>query len=668
MVVAWSVVDGVIRREVDGPVFMATGINGGAPIATAGMFSGPPGSYVAWAQEGYPGNFQLYTDPWPGDANLAPPTNVEVFPGGLLNGGVYWSQGSNNGSGAFVELPDRAYALTQVRSEAAKRLGIGEVQSPWCPQFALYRINAHLVSGPDTWSGTTLTADDTIPQYVARVQELLALDAGLVVAIENHDQTGTDPTIHPNLVNNPIASLSEIGTYSATLRDSAAFYDALARAFQGNGHDVWIGLPNEAWTTGYLTNLANDATLSTNYRNWVLWYAKRIRAMGFGGILTIPTGRWAGELGPLSRGKYDDLIAELETQGLGPIVWEEHEYGADYPEGVGAAGVDITHSALVLQLEACRAKGIPVWFSEVGKPIPTPGDALSLRAAIGVEVYLGSTYGTPVAELFPETCAVVWAAADNSFNVKYALTKGEANKANEQAADPNAVGAHPGVYPWWDVTTQALEDEWCTSTGKYLRRLGRAVRALYAAQTVPEAEQPPTDLYATVGEVKRELRLTTTVDDERILAAVTAASRMIDNATRRRFSGVAGGRVFRTWGVTALIDDAQSVTLVEESTDQVTWSTVAATAYAPNPRPPIRRLDRLSGAPWLPFVRVTATWGTSTIPAEIHTACLIQAVRLFKRADTPEGVLVGDFGAARLARIDPDVLALVRPLARKVVG
>ena len=178
-----------------------------------------------------------------------------------------------------------------------------------------------------------------------------------------------------------------------------------------------------------------------------------------------------------------------------------------------------------------------------------------------------------------------------------------------------------------------------------------------------------TNGYATLPEVKAELRLTTTVDDARIERAIEAASRAIDNATRRRFYTTSGEqRIFRSWGATALVDDAQSVTLVEESTDQVSWATVAAAAYAPNPRPPIRRLDRLSGAEWLAFVRVTATWGTATIPAEIHTACLIQAVRLFKRADTPEGVLVGDFGAARLARIDPDVLALVRPLARKVVG
>lgn len=176
------------------------------------------------------------------------------------------------------------------------------------------------------------------------------------------------------------------------------------------------------------------------------------------------------------------------------------------------------------------------------------------------------------------------------------------------------------------------------------------------------------DGYATLAEVKADLRLTTTTDDPRIERAIEAASRVIDRATGRKFTTATGARVFRGWGSTVWVDDAQTVSLVEQSSDQSTWSTVAATAYVANARPPIRSLVLLSGAEWSSFVRVTATWGTATVPTEVRQACIIQAVRLFKRSDTPEGVLVGDFGAARLSRIDPDVLALVRPLARQVVG
>jgi hypothetical protein len=179
-----------------------------------------------------------------------------------------------------------------------------------------------------------------------------------------------------------------------------------------------------------------------------------------------------------------------------------------------------------------------------------------------------------------------------------------------------------------------------------------------------------TDGYATLPEVKAELRLTTTVDDARIERAIEAASRQIDHLTRRSFVATSSGvaRVFRSWGARVFLDDAQAITLVEESNDQTTWTTVAATAYAANARPPIRSLARLDGGEWMSFVRATGTWGVTAIPPEVHTACMILAIRLFKRPDTPNGVLTGDFGAARLLRQDPDVLALVKPLARKVVG
>jgi hypothetical protein len=177
-----------------------------------------------------------------------------------------------------------------------------------------------------------------------------------------------------------------------------------------------------------------------------------------------------------------------------------------------------------------------------------------------------------------------------------------------------------------------------------------------------------TNGYATLDEVKRELRLTTTADDPRIERAIEAASRAIDNSTSRQFFTQAATTVWRSWGTTVWFDDAQAVTLVRESTDQTSWTTVPTTSYVTNPRLPLRKLRKTTGADWSEFVEITATYGNTTIPTEIHQATIIYAVRLFKRSDTPEGVLVGDFGAARLGRMDPDVKALVQPLARKVIG
>jgi len=179
-----------------------------------------------------------------------------------------------------------------------------------------------------------------------------------------------------------------------------------------------------------------------------------------------------------------------------------------------------------------------------------------------------------------------------------------------------------------------------------------------------------TNGYATLDDVKRELRLTTTSDDPRIERAIEASPRAIDNTTSRQFYVTTGPVVYRSWGATVWFDDAQApFTLVRESKDQTSWTTVPSTSYVSNPRTPIRKLRKTTGDDWFEFVEITPTgWGTATVPTEIRQACIIQSVRLFKRSDPPEGVLMGDFGSARRSRVDPDVLALIRPLARKVIG
>lgn len=176
------------------------------------------------------------------------------------------------------------------------------------------------------------------------------------------------------------------------------------------------------------------------------------------------------------------------------------------------------------------------------------------------------------------------------------------------------------------------------------------------------------DGYATLPEVKADLRLTTTADDSRLERCIEAASRQIDNITHRKWNAPAvEARTFAARRQFVWVDECETITLVEESDDQSTWATVAATAYMTNPSGPVRRLERITGE-WDRYVRVAATYDGAAIPPEVNQACRLQSVRLFKRPDTPEGVLVGDFGAAQLTRIDPDVLNLIRPLKRRVVG
>jgi len=57
------------------------------------------------------------------------------------------------------------------------------------------------------------------------------------------------------------------------------------------------------------------------------------------------------------------------------------------------------------------------------------------------------------------------------------------------------------------------------------------------------------------------------------------------------------------------------------------------------------------------------------VPTPITQACIIQASRIFKRLDSPLGVLsFGDMGSIRVSRyLDPDVEQLVAPY-RKLRG
>jgi hypothetical protein len=61
------------------------------------------------------------------------------------------------------------------------------------------------------------------------------------------------------------------------------------------------------------------------------------------------------------------------------------------------------------------------------------------------------------------------------------------------------------------------------------------------------------------------------------------------------------------------------------------------------------------------LVKVTGTWGFSTLPISIKQACIIQASRIYKRLDSPLGIAgFGDLGVMRVSnRLDPDVAQLV---------
>ena len=69
-------------------------------------------------------------------------------------------------------------------------------------------------------------------------------------------------------------------------------------------------------------------------------------------------------------------------------------------------------------------------------------------------------------------------------------------------------------------------------------------------------------------------------------------------------------------------------------------------------------------------MKITGTWGWSEVPAPVTQACIIQAARIYKRNDSPTGVMgFGDMGIIRVGtQLDPDVKQLLEPYRRINVG
>jgi len=186
--------------------------------------------------------------------------------------------------------------------------------------------------------------------------------------------------------------------------------------------------------------------------------------------------------------------------------------------------------------------------------------------------------------------------------------------------------------------------------------------------------------YASLAEVKSALRITDTIDDSLLEMAIESASRLLDSYTARSFynAGTASRYYAATNDYLTDLDDAISIS--EVATDfsaDGTYDTIwQASDYEVLPLN--GRVDGLSvpynavraiGDYTFPIyngeglVKVTGVWGWSAIPIAIKQATIIQASRIFKRLDSPLGVLSSpDLGFIRVgSRLDPDVAQLVDP-------
>lgn len=165
--------------------------------------------------------------------------------------------------------------------------------------------------------------------------------------------------------------------------------------------------------------------------------------------------------------------------------------------------------------------------------------------------------------------------------------------------------------------------------------------------------------------------------------ARASASRSIDQTCGRRFwlDAAPVPRIFNPRGrivcdadgETLLVDDIGSTAGLVVETGPAGGPWTAVTGYETTPDNALADGHAITGllrpnSAWgwrtgsTTRVRVTARFGWPAVPDDIVEAAMIQATRLYKRKDSPEGIIgSAEWGVRNLSRRDPDVWALIEP-------
>jgi hypothetical protein len=188
-----------------------------------------------------------------------------------------------------------------------------------------------------------------------------------------------------------------------------------------------------------------------------------------------------------------------------------------------------------------------------------------------------------------------------------------------------------------------------------------------------------TNGYATLAQVKAGLRITDSVDDTLLEMAVESASRAIDSYCNRVFYST-GTAVIRYYSPVDSylcdIDDLVSLTSLFTNSDEtqssynIQWTSEdrqlePLNGLADGQPTPFTRIRAIGDYTFQTLngeasVKVTGVFGYSAVPIAITQATVIQASRIYKRLDSPLGIISGELGTMRVGtRLDPDVAQLV---------
>ena len=204
-----------------------------------------------------------------------------------------------------------------------------------------------------------------------------------------------------------------------------------------------------------------------------------------------------------------------------------------------------------------------------------------------------------------------------------------------------------------------------------------------------------TNGYTTLNAMKSYLSISDNTDDAILETMVESASRSIDRIANRRFylDSSASARQYRAYNdVFAYVDDIGTTSSLAVALDQdgdgVFETTLTLnTDYlldpltAPSLGRPYTQLTMVNTTYTFPMfpgifsnglrpgVQVTARWGWPSVPDDIEMACQILTADLYKRKDSPGGVLgLGDLGAIRMSPLGRDVTAMVRAYKKEVAA